>query len=334
MARTYRRPLLTFYLPEPPRIGDRGQDFRTLPEGEGAEDNPLVDALIREIKARQSVIREVLVDEEEGQVLGFVDSGTMDEGVTRMTQRVTDTLSLDFARFRNQASHGDAFKVIRQAVEDAGVFVILQGNLGSYHSNIGLLAYRGFALADDVAPFIVINDTEAKSAWSFTLIHEFVHLLLGQTGVSGLIAEKKVEKFCNDVASEYLLPAAEFAQFRPDIADFDELCESVSGYAFAYKVSSSHVAYKLFKRGDVSKATYDKLATFYREKWRSQQEKTKAANRAKDGGPSALTLRRYKLGALVALVQRFTLSGALSTTSAGMLLGTRPLKVHNLFEVP
>ncbi len=334
MARLYRRPLLTFYLSELPRIGDRGQDFRTLPDGEGAEDNPLVDALIREIRARQRVIREVLIEEEEGHVVGFVGSGDMTEGVARMIERVTQTLSLDFAGFRNQSSHGDAFKVIRKAVEDAGVFVILQGNLGSYHSNISLLAYRGFALADDIAPFIVINDNDAKSAWSFTLIHEFVHLLLGQTGVSGLIAEKKVEKFCNDVASEYLLPEAEFTQFRPDVGNFEELCEVVSGYAFAHKVSSSHLAYKLFKRGDLSKTTYDRLSAFYLEQWRKQQEKSKAENRDKDGGPSAITMRRYKLGALVALVQRFTLSGALSTTSAGMLLGTRPLKVHKLFEVP
>ena len=31
MAKEYRRPLLTFYLSNPPGRGDRGQDFRTLP---------------------------------------------------------------------------------------------------------------------------------------------------------------------------------------------------------------------------------------------------------------------------------------------------------------
>src|SRR5438094_273095 len=31
MAQAYRRPLLVFYLREPPKTGDRGQDFRTLP---------------------------------------------------------------------------------------------------------------------------------------------------------------------------------------------------------------------------------------------------------------------------------------------------------------
>ena len=32
MAKQYRRPLLTFYMSAPPLKGDRGQDFRTLPE--------------------------------------------------------------------------------------------------------------------------------------------------------------------------------------------------------------------------------------------------------------------------------------------------------------
>jgi transcriptional regulator with XRE-family HTH domain len=31
MSHAYRRPLLVFYLNQPPKTGDRGQDFRTLP---------------------------------------------------------------------------------------------------------------------------------------------------------------------------------------------------------------------------------------------------------------------------------------------------------------
>ena len=31
MAAQYRRPLLSFYLSKPPRKGDRGVDFRTIP---------------------------------------------------------------------------------------------------------------------------------------------------------------------------------------------------------------------------------------------------------------------------------------------------------------
>lgn len=51
MAKAYRWPLLVFYLAEPPKTGDRGQDFRTL-SGHG-KFNPELDALVRDIKARQ-----------------------------------------------------------------------------------------------------------------------------------------------------------------------------------------------------------------------------------------------------------------------------------------
>jgi hypothetical protein len=40
--------------------------------------------------------------------------------------------------------------------------------------DIGQDVFRGFALADDLAPFIVINDNDP--AHSFTLPHELVHI--------------------------------------------------------------------------------------------------------------------------------------------------------------
>jgi len=49
MAKAYRRPLLIFYLSRPPKTGDRGQDFRTLPGEERY--NPELDALMRTWRA-------------------------------------------------------------------------------------------------------------------------------------------------------------------------------------------------------------------------------------------------------------------------------------------
>src|SRR5262252_9416154 len=71
MAKAYRRPLLVFYLSHPPKTGDRGQDFRTLPGRD--RHNPELDALIRDIKSRQGLVRSILEDEEAGQ-LNFVGS--------------------------------------------------------------------------------------------------------------------------------------------------------------------------------------------------------------------------------------------------------------------
>ena len=81
MSKQYRRPLLTFYLPKPPLKGDPGTDFRTLA---GDAQSPTraanLDALLRDIKARQSMVRAVLEDVDDGGHLPFLGSRTMAEG--------------------------------------------------------------------------------------------------------------------------------------------------------------------------------------------------------------------------------------------------------------
>lgn len=148
---------------------------------------------------------------------------------------------------------------------------MLIGNLGSYHSNINVETFRGFVLADDIAPLIVINDQDAEPAWSFTLLHEMAHLILGQTGISGGKGEKKIEKFCNDVASEFLLPEAEFDNFKPHSLEFHKLATELSSYAAARKLSGSHIAYRLYRRNSIKEPMWEKLRDHYRKMWRGKR---------------------------------------------------------------
>ncbi|MDY0081594.1 MAG: ImmA/IrrE family metallo-endopeptidase [Ignavibacteriaceae bacterium] len=332
MSRQYRQPLLVFYLDKPPIIGDRGEDFRTLPDQFDETENVNVDILIRDIKARQSTIRETLIEADEEIKLGFIGRNKIVDGVKLVVQTIRTTLNVELDDFRNQPSYKEAFRYLRQKIEGIGVFVLLKGNLGYYHTNIAVTAFRGFALADDIAPFIVINDQDSESAWAFTLIHEMAHLILGKTGISGYDAEKRIEKFCNDVASEFLLPQIEFEKFNPHINDFDNLKSEISEYAFSKKLSSTHLAYRLYKRGFIKEPVWRQLRNFYHTSWMEKQKRERDKNKLKEGGPDYYVIKNYKLGALVELVQRLTYAGALTTTKAGMILDIKPLKVHRLFQ--
>ena len=53
IANVYKRPLITFYLATPPKTGQRGHDFRQTPDARGQRDNGMLDALLRNVKARQ-----------------------------------------------------------------------------------------------------------------------------------------------------------------------------------------------------------------------------------------------------------------------------------------
>ena len=145
MAKQYRRPLVTFYMPSKPRHGDRGQDFRTLPADHTTADDALVDALIRDVRARQTMVRAVLEDEDEALLLPFVGSMTMSDGVRAVVSSIRDTLGTTSGHLYAQPSPEEAFALLRNRAEKAGVFVLLIGNLGSYHSEIDLETFRGLA---------------------------------------------------------------------------------------------------------------------------------------------------------------------------------------------
>jgi len=332
MAKLYRRPLLTFYLSAPPRRGDRGQDFRTLPADHAPADEALLDTLIRDVRARQSLVRAALEDEDEVEPLSFVGSKDMTDGVPSVLSSIRDTIQISLREFRSQSSPQEAFGLLRSGAEKAGFFVLLMGDLGSYHTAIDLETFRGFALADDVAPFVVINDQDSKAAWSFTLLHELTHIWLGQTGVSGACAELAIEQFCNDVAGEFLLPEQELSHIAiGDWPDIETMAVGISTFARENNLSSSMVAYKLFRAGAIDRERWLRLSQGFRDQWLERRDRQRELARDQEGGPSFYVVRRHRVGnALLDLVGRMVNAGTLATSKAGKVLGVKAKQVQAL----
>lgn len=335
MAKQYRRPLLTFYLPDPPRRGDQGQDFRTLPENHSMTADSLLDALIRNVSARQSMVRAVLEDEDDVEPLAFVGCMEMADGVSAIQSSIRSTIGVSLGDFRNQPSPERAFTLLRSGVESVGVFVLLMSNLGSYHTSIDLEAYRGFTLSDDIAPFVIINDQDSTSAWSFTLLHELTHVWLGQTGVGGARAGQVIEQFCNDVASHYLLPTEEITQLNvEESTDIKDSELRVSDFARQRNLSSSMVAYKLYRFGKIGEDTWIQLSEAYRNMWLDQRSERRRRARAQEGGPDYHVVRRHRVGpALISLVHRTMADGSMTTLQAGRVLGVSAKNVQPLLKI-
>lgn len=332
MAKQYRRPLLVFYMSAPPRRGDRGQDFRTVNVDEFSETNALLDVLIRNVNARQSMVRSVLEDDEDVEPLEFVGSMQMGFGVSAVQASISSTIDITLAEFREQPSPEVAFTLLRSRAEAAGVFVLLMSNLGSYHTSIDLEAYRGFTLSDNIAPFIIINDQDSRAAWSFTLLHELTHLWLGQTGVSGAKVVKVVEQFCNDVAGQFLLPVEDLNQLDvDDSTNMEQSISRVSEFAIQRNVSSSLVAYKLYRVGNIGEGTWNRLSAAFRDLWFGQRSDQREKARTQEGGPDYYVVRRHRVGAaLISLVSRAMADGSLTTIRAGRVLGVKAKNVHHL----
>jgi Zn-dependent peptidase ImmA (M78 family) len=333
MAKVYHRSLLVFYLSEPPRAGDRGQDFRRAPGVDAQQYDPTLDALIRDIRGRQSIVKDLL-EQNEAHRVDYVGSVTMDVPFKQLANRITESLAFSLADFRRQTTIEAAFTYLREKVEASGTYVLLLGNLGSHHTNIPAKTFRGYAIADPGAPFIVVNDQDAKIAWSFTVFHELTHLWLGATGVSGESTDMQLESYCNNVAGEMLLPESDLNELRAlRRASLQEAIESIARFASTRNISRAMVAYKLFLTDTISNARWKELDQHYEEERLANQARRENEEKAK-GGPSYYVVRRHRLGhALLDLVRNSLAEGTITPTRAGQVLGVKPRNVDPLVDM-
>ena len=98
-----------------------------------------------------------------------------------------------------------AFNRWRAAIEAQGVF--------TYTEKLGEPAdCKGFTIFDErQIPVLVINSEAGDYApRTFTLLHEYAHLLLRQAGVSDENPNNSTERFCNQFAAYIAMPAEHF----------------------------------------------------------------------------------------------------------------------------
>lgn len=335
MARVYRRPLILFYLDAPPPRSKRVEDFRRADVTRDNLEEALLDALVRDVRARQDLVRAVLEEEDEARPLKFVASVSQSDGLIAVRQRITADIGFDLQAFRRSRTFEEAFTYLRTRLESAGLFVLLVGDLGSHHTALPTDAFRGFALADAIAPFIVANDHDSKAAWSFTLLHEAAHIWLGKTGISDPFAETTLERFCNDIASGILLAPQELQAL--DVSNSTPTADAIqriNAFGRARKISSTMVAYRLYRSDRISFEKWTLLRAEFHRLWIAQKDRQRElAKQNKDGGPDYYIVRRHRVGpALLDLMARMTSSGSITSTKAGKVLGVRTHNVYSLLH--
>ena len=290
------------------------------------------------------MIRAAMEAEGEADALPFVGSLAGSEGVRggtgRLAQRAAEMLrqvlgnNLDAIQYYAQPTPHKAFSLLRSRTENAGVFVLLKGDLGSYHTAIPVDFFRGFTIADDIAPFVVINDQDSTPAWSFTLLHELVHLFLGQTGISGSAPGTGIEELCNNIAAAWLLPAGELEQIEIGLnQDIAVQRKRISKFARRRNLSHTMVAYQLFRSGRIDQQNFTRLRADFAAWWNRERDRRREKARESEGGPNYYVVRRHRVGeALLWFTRRMMRSGALSTTKAAKILGVKPRQVGELLR--
>ncbi len=214
-------PLGVLFLEEPPEHTVSLPDFRSVNNNPLSNPSPELEATILEMQEKQSWLREYLI-EDGSDALEFVGSISKDTPVPEAVKKIEEIIDLSDEQREHCRKWEDYHNLLIERMEDAGITIIRSGIYGNdTHRPLDVEEFRGFVLVDSYAPLIFINGSDSRNAQMFTLVHELVHILLGQSGVINvnLKAEvaNKTEQYCNKVAAEFLVPSAELIEQCKDM---------------------------------------------------------------------------------------------------------------------
>jgi Zn-dependent peptidase ImmA (M78 family) len=254
-ARATYTPIGYLMLEEPPHETLPVPDFRTIGGVEVGQASPDLLDTVYQCQQRQDWYRDYARSHGEPPVQ-FVGTLTTEADPVLAATGMRELLA--FATDNRGSSWSDAARLLIGAADEQGVLVMVNGVVGSNtHRKLDPNEFRGFALSDELAPLIFVNGADTKAAQIFTLAHELAHLWLGESAVSDVnlatSPANQVERWCNRVAAEFLVPLDEVGQVDVDQPD---LTGELERLAHRFKVSTLVALRRVYEAGRLSQEQF------------------------------------------------------------------------------
>src|SRR6266568_8168282 len=198
-AKATHTPIGYLFLPEPPVERMPIPDFRTVDTRQLHRLSPDLLDTVYTCQQRQEWYRD-FARSSGNEPLSFVGSVDVTSDVVATAENIRHTLGFDLEERRQMPTWSDALRRFIEQADARGVLVMVSGIVGSNtHRKLDPQEFRGFALADKLAPLVFINGSDTKAAQMFTIAHELAHIWLGQSAVSdtkaSLVPEHQVERW-------------------------------------------------------------------------------------------------------------------------------------------
>jgi len=166
-----------------------------------------------------------------------------------------------------------SFQEWKDHLEAHGVFVFITSKYLGW-SHIDESSLRGFSVYHDVRPIIVINGSDWKKAQSFTLFHEFAHILRRESSIDNWeIATRSEELWCDDFAGAVLMPAENFTELARTSVESSDL----KRLARKHSVSSFAILVRIRRLGLIDQGVYNSLEHQLRKEFEEERSKLESA---------------------------------------------------------
>ena len=255
-AKAVHVPIGYLFLAEPPEERVPVPDFRTMRNRRAGGPSPDLLDTIYLCQQRQDWYRDFARTVGD-RPLSFIGSVRHGDDVVRTAERIRMELRFDLEE-RRRIPWAEALRRFVELADAAGVLVMVSGVVGSdNHRKLDPEEFRGFALSDDLAPLVFVNGSDTKAAQMFTLAHELAHIWLGQSALSNAsmvtAPTHQVERWCNSVAAELLVP---LAAFRIAFDPAAELAAELDRLARFFKVSTLVILRRVHDAGGLTQEEF------------------------------------------------------------------------------
>lgn len=319
LAKTLHIPLGWLYLEIPPEDKVALPDLRTVRSAEHTGLSPDFREQLNEVLFKQQEYSELII-EEGAAALPFVGKFSVTDPLATVVEDIRTTLGIDQEMRGEASSWEDFLRDFILRAENVGILVMRSGVVGNNtHRPLSVEEFRGFAISDVFAPVVFINGKDAKAAQIFTLAHELAHLWVGESGISNQALNavggrtQHVEVFCNQVAAELLVPAADMASLWEPTKDAEENIHALIRH---FRVSGLVMLYRAKELSCIDEATFNRL---YRQEMARYHRRPTG-----DGGPPPhVTIPARNSHLLTETILSAAYEGRILFRDACRVLGTR-----------
>ena len=279
IAKLYKTHISIFYLPEPPTDFQPLTDYRVLPEHLATNEDQIyrLNANIVEAFERRETLIELyeLLEEPPPDVTLNVDRH---DNLRQAAEKIREFLEFNRTQLQHTNDPYAALKFWKQTIEAKGILVC-QTSVNT-HLSVELETVRGFCIAQRPFPVIVVNPKDSPYGRIFTLIHELVHIALGESVIQNTDIEAippskldTIEIFCNQVAAEVLVPESELLE----TINLEMLEEDLPKISKHFHVSSEVIMRRLVTLKKISRPNYQMYRNRQLAKYRNAPARTGGA---------------------------------------------------------
>ena len=207
-SRDTRIPFNYFFQAEVPHEKYEFASFRTVNNTTVHPSRRLIET-IQTMAARQEWMKDYLIAQDDGRKFKLIGSLSRQLSPEVAATKVHKLLKLE-DKFSQLSTDELFFSQLRKTISSLGIMVMQNGVVGTNtHRPLDVAEFRAFILADEIVPLIFLNSTDSRKAKIFSLVHEFIHALLGDDEILNVSPDMDIshERWINQVTSNVLLPA-------------------------------------------------------------------------------------------------------------------------------